>query len=374
MSSQLNSQRLGSVSLEFHDEIQVNEANFVGLRSPVTRYYGSKRKVLPLLWEVFRPLKFGSALDAFGGTASVSHLLRHMGKDVTFNDAFKFNADVARTILSNAIALPRQQIVDLIDNVKPKHGLISEYFHEVFFTKSENHWLDGFMLQVSKGNFDKKERSLLLYLLYQACLKKRPFNLFHRLNLRLRTNENVKRSFGNAATWERSFSVHMLTAFDELASKCVLQNTETTILPPTNASDLKPGYDLVYLDPPYVSSTGKSRHDNYWRKYHFLEGLADYDNWEERICQTSPIRISETPPSFEEWANPKTFKAQLEKLILKHHRSIVVLSYVRGTIPTENELLSLFERLFSDVRLHSFSHNHALSKANKRELILVGQP
>ena len=61
------------------------------------------------------------------------------------------------------------------------------------------------------------ERALFRYLIYQACLKKRPFNLFHRANLRLRTNRRVKRSFGNAVTWERSFAEHALQAYDELA-------------------------------------------------------------------------------------------------------------------------------------------------------------
>ena len=47
---------------------------------PSTRYQGSKRKITPWLWDCFRELDFSSALDVFGGTGSVSFLLKKMGK------------------------------------------------------------------------------------------------------------------------------------------------------------------------------------------------------------------------------------------------------------------------------------------------------
>ena len=54
---------------------------------PPTRYQGSKRKLLGWIWEHVRDLPFGTALDAFGGTGSVSYLFKQNGKRVTYNDA-----------------------------------------------------------------------------------------------------------------------------------------------------------------------------------------------------------------------------------------------------------------------------------------------
>jgi adenine-specific DNA-methyltransferase len=39
---------------------------------PTTRYQGSKRKIIPWLWQHFRELDFNSAVDVFGGTGSVT--------------------------------------------------------------------------------------------------------------------------------------------------------------------------------------------------------------------------------------------------------------------------------------------------------------
>jgi adenine-specific DNA methylase len=47
---------------------------------PSTRYQGSKLKLVKWLEETLKDLKFQSVLDAFGGTASVSYMLKGMGK------------------------------------------------------------------------------------------------------------------------------------------------------------------------------------------------------------------------------------------------------------------------------------------------------
>ena len=68
---------------------------------PSTRYRGSKRKIIPWLWDSFKELDFTSALDVFGGTTSVSYLLKNMGKAVTYNDYLHFNYLIGLALIEN---------------------------------------------------------------------------------------------------------------------------------------------------------------------------------------------------------------------------------------------------------------------------------
>ena len=56
---------------------------------PSTRYQGSKNKLTDWIWENIANLDFETALDAFGGTGAVSHLLKRKGKKVVYNDILK---------------------------------------------------------------------------------------------------------------------------------------------------------------------------------------------------------------------------------------------------------------------------------------------
>ena len=341
---------------------------------PATRYYGSKRRLLGWLYSKLKNLEFETVLDPFGGTACVSQMFRAMRKKVTYHDAFCFNFDVATTVLADTVALSKDDLVKRLSVVNPTEGLISRHFKDIFYTEEENSWLDGFIAEISKSSRSENQTSLLLYLLYQACLKKRPFNLFHRANLRLRTNQNVNRSFGNLVTWETPFSDHMIKAHEELLISRITSASDAIILPAQNATDLKSGYDLVYIDPPYVNPQEYNNRDNYWRKYHFLEGLSSYDDWEQKIDFSSDICLMPAPEHFTAWSRKAIYKDILFDLVRRHKSSIVVLSYVACAYPSETDITKHFESLFAEVLVHSIEHTHALSHSKKRELLFVGIP
>lgn len=343
-------------------------------RFPTTRYYGSKRRLLSWIYGHLGAIRFDSVLDAFGGTGSVSLLFKAMSKRVTYHDGFQFNEDVAKTVLASKPALTRQAVEATLKAVKPRRGLISKRFDGIFFKPAENAWLDGFITRLNADSASPDVQALLRYLVYQACLKKRPFNLFHRANLGLRTKVGVERSFGNAVTWERSFKYHALQAYDELARAAAIFGRTAVVLPAGDPGDIAAGYDLVYIDPPYVNIEDRYNRDNYWRRYHFLEGLARYDQWDELIDPESDIRMSTPPPWFADWGRKATFKDRLFAFIDGHQNSIVAVSYVSDAIPSETEILAFFESRFARVSMHSAEHHHALSKSRKRELLFIGFP
>ncbi|CAA7614358.1 Type IIs modification methyltransferase [Magnetospirillum sp. LM-5] len=343
-------------------------------RFPSTRYYGSKRRLLGWMYGHLAGLRFETVLDAFGGTGSVSLLFKAMRKQVTYHDGMRFNEDVAQTLLADDLAFARTELESLLASVSPCTATIARRFDGVFFTAAENCWLDGFIEALAEAALSAKYVALSRYLLYQACLKKRPFNLFHRANLGLRTRSGVKRSFGNAVTWERSFADHMVQAYDELARLALPRTRCASILPASDPNLISPGYDLVYVDPPYINREQRYNRDDYWRRYHFLEGLACYQNWEEQIDPASEIGLFPAPDWFGEWGRIGAFKDRLFSFVDAHRRSIVVLSYVSGAHPSEAEIKAHFEDRFSEVSVHSAPHHHALSKSRKRELLFIGRP
>lgn len=344
------------------------------LRFPSTRYYGSKRKLLSWVFDSIKLLEFNTVLDAFGGTGSVSQLFRSMKKQVSYHDAFQFNVDVASTLLTEDAAITAKILDDILDAVRPVTGTVSKNFHNVFFLPDENEWIDGFSILLGEVKASDPDRSLLRYLLYQSCLKKRPFNLFHRPNLAIRTNKEVPRSFGNSTTWEKSFREHMVQGLNELLAYKRDRLPSARILPPGDVSALDTGYDLVYLDPPYVSADERRNRDNYWRRYHFLEGLSKYPEWPSLIDQDSTIRMMREPAHFTDWSRKKFFKEKLFSLIDTHKRSTVALSYVKAAYPDDISIQEFFESRFARVTVHSTEHTHALSGSKKRELLFIGVP
>lgn len=219
-------------------------------RFPQTRYLGSKQRLLDWLWSCVRGVDFETVLDLFSGSAAVSYMFRTKGKSVTTNDYLRSNAIVARALVVNdGEILPEARARTLF---KRKQGReyddsISRTFHGVFFLDEENEWLDTVAQNLADWP-PSYTRDLAYFALFQACLAKRPYNLFHRANLYMRTSE-IKRSFGNKTTWDRPFEEHFMRNL-RLANAAVFSNGREHRALCGRACDLPPAhYDLVYIDP-----------------------------------------------------------------------------------------------------------------------------
>ena len=304
---------------------------------PSTRYQGSKRKLLPWIASCLRGLSFQTALDAMSGTASVAYLLKRMGKQVTANDRLRANAEIAYALIENNHA--RLTEADIENAIRPQPGVryrhfIAETFGQIYFTDAENRWLD-----IVTQNLDRirnpYRRALLRFALFQACLAKRPFNLFHRKNLDLRLRE-VPRGFGNKAAWDRPFPEHF-RRFARQASAAVFDNGYSNRAWRGDALLAPDHWDLVYLDPPYLRADGLGA--DYPGFYHFLEGLCQYRRWPKLLDRNNPhLRLkSETDP----WLDPAQTRKLFQQLIGRFVDSILVVSYRSDGIPSEPEIVTM---------------------------------
>ena len=121
-----------------------NEKTSVQWKFPSTRYQGSKRKLLPWIYENIKDLNFKSALDVFGGTGVISYLFKKMGKSVTYNDNLKSNAHIGEAIIKNDdIILSGDDLQFLLDfRESPSNTFIQDTFKGMYYTDEENRWID----------------------------------------------------------------------------------------------------------------------------------------------------------------------------------------------------------------------------------------
>lgn len=334
---------------------------------PQTRYQGSKLKLLPWIWEHVQSLEFDSALDAFGGSGSVAYFLKLKGKTVTYNDALVSGYTTGQALIENQTTCLCADDVAGILRVRDRSydDFIQRTFHDVFFLDEENAWLDRVVQNIDQVD-DPYKRALARYALFQACLVKRPYNLFHRANLYMRTAD-VSRSFGNKATWDTPFETHFLR-FVQVANEAVFDSGRKAHARWSDAAEVEGDFDLVYIDPPYMNRRGAGTdYDSY---YHFLDGLCRYEEWPSLIDRGKrhlPLITARSP-----WLSRKKIANAFEGVVERFSEAILVVSYRSDGVPSVEEIVALLRRHKKDVVAHTLGkYKYALSTNSRSEEVLV---
>jgi adenine-specific DNA-methyltransferase len=337
---------------------------------PSTRYQGSKLKLLDWIWANIRDLPFDTALDPFGGTGCVSHLLKSKGKQVVYNDILRFNHIIGLALIENdATTLSEEDVAFLLTRHEDVRypTFIQDTFQDIYFTNDENQWLDMVIANI-KNLDDRYKQAIAYFALFQACIIKRPYNLFHRRNLYMRMSD-VQRSFGNKTTWDTPFEV-WFRQFVAEANSSIFSNGRHNVAMNCDAFEIPGQYDLVYIDTPYISDRGIGV--DYFHFYHFLEGIVDYDNWAHRIDYRSKHRKLKQKKSV--WTDKTCIHAAFDRLFEKFQASILVVSYRDHGIPSPNELLMLLRKHKGDVvEVNGTEYKYVLSNGNSRELLFIAQ-
>ncbi len=341
---------------------------------PSTRYQGSKKKLLPLLHEVFDTIDFTTCLDAFGGTGSVSHLLRRMDKKVQYNEIMPSSCMIARALFANKpMVLRLEQLDDLLARRSGVNydNVIENTYQSIYFLDEENKQIDTFCANVQLLE-DVTARAEAYYLLFQTLLCKRPYNLFHRANLYMRTKD-VERSFGNKTTWERPIIKHMQKFYKELANYREYKLKYKVKVTCKSAFELRGKYDIVYIDTPYAKSKGLQE-SNYFSFYHFMDALLDYENISKRII--SELKHKPIYEANKSWYPTKTISEAFTELFRRYSDSTLVISYRSDGHPTPSELISFLDQLYHSVtEIHLSDYKYVLSKrkTDTKEIAIVAK-
>lgn len=335
---------------------------------PSTRYQGSKQKYVDWIWNCIKDIPFHTVLDAFGGTGCVAFRLKSEGKEVTYNDILPFNQIIGSALIENQhTQLSDLDVIDLLTkhNDITYPNFIEKTFKDIYFTDEENRWLD--IVSTNIRHLDNTYKQAIAYFaLFQSCIIKRPYNLFHRKNLYVRM-QNVERSFGNKKTWDTPFETHF-RKFVREANNAIFDNGETCRSINKNVFDIIPNYQFVYIDTPYLNDCGVGV--DYADFYHFLDGLVDYDNWSSRIDYNSKhLRLLRQPNL---WNNTETIKHAFEELFILFRQSSMAISYRSNGIPSINELVEILKKLGKNVKIFQ-SHNmkYVLSTKQSNEILIV---
>jgi len=337
---------------------------------PTTRFQGSKLKIVDWIWDAIKDFKFDTSLDAFGGTGSVSYKFKKEGKQVTYNDNMEYNYVIGKAIIENNNVRLDDKDLNIILTKKTGRkypDFISNTFYDIYFTDAENQWLDYVLTNIGDLECEYK-KALAYFSLFQACIIKRPFNLFHRKNLYLRFSD-VKRNFGNKVTWDKAFEDHFVNFVNE-ANNAVFSNGLKNISINHDAFDIPGKFDLVYIDTPYISKTGSSV--DYHGFYHFLEGLLNYSNWNELIDHKSKHKKLKSRKSI--WNDKNQIHEGFDRLFKKFSNSILVVSYRSDGIPQIPDLCNILKRYKKNVNiLEKKNYKYVLSHNHSDEVLLIGR-
>jgi len=339
-------------------------------RIPTTRYQGSKAKLVDWIWGNVKDLEFSTVLDVFGGTGVVGYYLKQKDKQVFYNDYLKSNYYMGVALIENNTCRLNEHEIGRLIIKDPECGyssFVAETFKDIYYTDEENKWLDIVVQNIEKiENIYKK--ALAYYALFQACLVKRPFNLFHRKNLYIRLAD-VKRTFGNKATWDKSFEEHFMDFIREI-NYLVYNNGKENNAYNLDVFEISGEFELVYIDPPYTSSKGISV--DYRSFYHFLEGLANYRHWRSMIDYKTINRRFRRDNNL--WNNKSKVRWKFRDLFEKFQNSILVVSYRADGIPSIQQIESDFKLFKKNVRTHVFdNYKYVLSNGRTSEVLIIGE-
>jgi adenine-specific DNA methylase len=335
-----------------------------------TRFQGSKKRVIDwLIHEINQELPdTKTVFDPFAGSGIVSYALAREGKDIIAADQLLSSKVAINAFIGNKSDLDINKTLDKVNSlgpVKEEKDLLSVY-QGVFFLDDELQYLAR-ASNFAKNNLSDDEQDAFLWALFQAALAKRPYNLFHRANLAIR-KRNVKRSFGNKTTWDKSFPDHLKKFLKEQKKYALPEANKATVLTGDVLGMKKQVADLTYIDPPYITNKGVAT--PYLDFYGFLDILIN-PSLIQRVDENKAHKplINNNPSK---WESKKTITAAFEELLDTYKDRPIAISYRDDGFPSLNDLEAIVKNLGKNTVVKKIPIQYALSKSRAEEALIIG--
>lgn len=332
---------------------------------PRFRYMGSKFRLLPWIHDTLAELDFESATDAFSGSGVVSYLLKGMDKQVRANDTLHFPSVLTAATVANSATQLSAEDLDFLLSTKAKRSqdkFIQKTFEGIFYTQPELVFLDNLWAGIREMESPFK-RAMALAAILRSAIKRQPRGLF--------TVSDPLAYQDGRRDLLLTLKQHFIEQV-EIYNSAVFSNGKRNAVTCGDVYDVKPGSDLVYMDPPYVPLAD----DNcYIKRYHFLEGLACY--WEgKELMMSSKVRKIVKP--FTPFSYRNTALDAFDRLFKHFADSTLVLSYSSNAYPDLATLRKLMGRYKRSVEVLEKTHRyhfgtHQAAKRNVvQEYLIIG--
>jgi adenine-specific DNA-methyltransferase len=328
---------------------------------PPLRYMGSKHRLLPWLFENLDKLSFSSALDLFAGTGAVSYLFKAMGKEVTANDFLNLSHQLtAATVENSETTLTAEDVARVIDSSTSRDDFVERTFSGIFFTPSDLMFLDIVSANVKRHRSAFK-RAIVLSSIVRACVKKQPRGVF--------TVADPTRYDDGRRDLRLSLNDHFLEGVN-LFNGLVFDNSRANRSIRRDAFEVPfEGYDLVYMDPPYVPRAD----DNcYIKRYHFIEGLMSY--WKDVGTEVQEnSKVKKIPKRFTPFSYRAQATAAFDSMFRRFAASTLVLSYSSNGYPDLSTLVATMKQYKKHVdvvrRVHRYHFGTHVNVSQDRKVV-----
>lgn len=327
---------------------------------PATKFMGSKQRILSFVLCHIEGLGFENALDAFSGSGCVAYAFKRLGVKVHANDFLSFAYHTARaTIENNTTRLAEEDVRKLLKPNKNAASFVQDTFESLYFSHEDNRFLDNLWANIEELKSPLK-RSLALAAACRAAMKKRPRGIF---------TFTGRKGWDGRKDLRLTMREQFLSAVSEF-NNAVWSNGKENRAMCGDVFDINPkGYDLVYIDTPYVSPYSDC---DYTRRYHFVEGFCSYWQDSEILRDTKTKKI----PSYETAFSSRNGVHEAFHRLFHHFRkSNLVVSYSSNGVPCKAEMIELLSNEKKKVRVHEFLHryhhgNHAHKVGNNNNRVV----
>ncbi len=270
------------------------------------KYLGSKRRLVPVLTELFERSGARTALDLFTGTTRVAQAFKIAGGDVTAVDTARYSEVFARTwIETDGSAVDERALADAIDGLNHlpgEPGYVTDTFcvQSRFFQPFNGERIDAIRTAIARDHAGSPLEPILLTSLLLAAD---------------RVDSTAGLQMAYIKQWApRSFKPLTLEPPTLLPGHGRAVRGDALDVAGTIGS-----FDLAYLDPPY------NQH-RYFTNYHVWETIVAWDHPEHYgvACKRIDARDDQTKSVFN---RKREMPSALRRTIAVVDAALVIVSY-----------------------------------------------